>query len=108
MHLAKTEMKQLIERLRELEAMYPTTSDRVGMGALVETWEAMPQLLDRLDRLEAQIGKFQEESLYYMSQNAKMQAVAEAAESYLGMWVEKDDPRDRDLRDALAAVEEKE
>lgn len=38
----------------------------------------------------------------------KLEVVAEAAESYLGMWVEKDDPRDRDLRDALAALENRE
>ena len=41
------------------------------------------QLLDRLEKLESQIGKFQEESLYYRAQNAKMQAVVDAAQDFL-------------------------
>jgi hypothetical protein len=43
----------------------------------------------RVTRLEAQIGKFQEESLYYMSQNAKMQAVVDAAKA-IGWHPEED------------------
>lgn len=46
-------MKQLIEHLRRLHRMYPRSSDRVGMGALIDAWEAIPQLLDRLEKLEA-------------------------------------------------------
>lgn len=46
-------MTNIIERLRQLKAIYPVTSDRVGMGALIEVWEALPKLLAVVSRAEA-------------------------------------------------------
>lgn len=37
---------KLIDRLYALHKMYPAGSDGVGIGALVEVWEALPKSLE--------------------------------------------------------------
>lgn len=74
-------MTNKLEHLRELVRRADSSEHYWQQQASAMEFAAHGNwLLDRLEKLEAQIGGFQEESLYYMAQNAKMQAVVEAAD----------------------------
>lgn len=91
-------MRKLVKRLRQLEAAHQEQGN-IGLTAMQEVMGALPQLLDRLEKLEELNSKFQEESLHYMSQNAKLEAVVEAAKHQ--HWSQNS----RELNNALAALE---